>query len=232
MRKLVLGCGLAALALLLTVHAFGQAQWPNRSETRPVTQGGDWTISHIGSTVHVSGTINVGSGSITATTGPIPHISSVLHVAGYGTFRANLHDTATLAHVSSVTHIVGVTRFHYSGALRATQVQSCGTTTATVVATNTDRRDLYVKNIGLLANPQNAHTVFVGFGTAGHVALTVNNGYAIHAAGIQYPASLQTGVILPVVYTNTELILYNYQGPLSCISTGSGANLSVLEVLR
>ena len=119
--KLVLG--LLLVALLYSVGAFGQTEWPRPSETRPVTQGGDWTISHIGSTVHVSGSVTVSSGSITAATGPIPHITSV-------------------------THIVGVTRMHYSGALRAWHVGLCGTNAAMAVGSNEGRRGLILSNRG------------------------------------------------------------------------------------
>lgn len=206
MRKTAAVLGFLALALLYSAGAFGQTQsWPRPSETRPVTQGGDWTIAHIGSTVHVAGSVAVSGGSITATTGPIPHITSV-------------------------THVVGVTRLHYSGALRATQVQSCGTTAATVVPTNEGRRDLYVKNIG--NSTQGAHTVWLGYGATGHVALTKDNGWALHAAGSFFVQNPAQTVNVGLVYSNTEIRLENYQGPLSCISTGSGSNLSVIEVLR
>lgn len=166
--------------------AWGQS-WPRPSETRPVTQGGDWTLSHIGAVVHVA----IVSG---ASGGPL---------------------STNVAHISGVTHVTGQVRGHYSGAVRAYQVSQCGGTAATAVVTNTDRRDLIVKNIGTTAN----NTIWVGFGTTGHVALTAANGWAL----TQHEGTAGN---------SSQLILENYQGPLSCISTAAGMTLGVIEVLR
>lgn len=79
MRGRNLGVGIWTLAmvgiLIVAAVAFGQTTWPLPSQTRSVTQGGDWTISHIGSTVHVAG-------DLTATVNTVQHISSATHVTG------------------------------------------------------------------------------------------------------------------------------------------------------
>lgn len=107
---------------------------------------------------------------------------------------------------------------HIGGAILAWQVSQCGTTATIAVATNANRRDLYLRNISstgpLAADSAN---IFIGLGVTGHVALTAANGWVLHAAAHM---------------TSNTLILPNYQGPLSCIGTTAGATLSILEILR
>jgi hypothetical protein len=117
----------------------------------------------------------------------------------------------TIAHVSAQVH---VTAIHSSGALRAWRVVACGTTQATAVPTNTARRDLWLTNMG-------TSNIYIGYGTAGHLAVTTANGWPMHAA------SASTGLAGPVQ-------LLNYQGPIRCITDlgGLGQQLGILEILK
>ena len=157
--------------------------------------------------------------------------------AGGSSDAVNVFHQSTIRHVSSVTHVVlvatghaNVMRQHISSAFRAWRVANCGTTARTVASTNPDRRDLYLQNLGGPAASGSAHyNIYLGYGLQGHVALTINNGWVLHAMGY-----LGAGTT-PSTGPTTQLILYNYQGPLACISataTGGGPQLSILEVLR
>lgn len=137
-------------------------------------------------------------------------------------------DGTTVAHISGALHIAGSVHIaaqqsvqpHISGALRAWRVASCGATASTAVASNLARRDLRVQNLG-------PYPVFVGFGTAGHVALTVANGWAMHAMTIgsaNWPPNHATATMV--------LDLPNYQGPLSCIAQTGVSEFGILEILK
>jgi len=162
-------------------------------------QAGEWNIRHISSTVHIAGTVAL-SGS--------PSVSQ----SGSWTVQAAHQGgawTVNVAHVSGQLHIAAI---HASGALRASRVTSCGTSAATVVATNTARRELWLTNMGTV-------NIYLGYGTTGHVALTTANGWPMHAA------SSSTGLAYPVK-------LREYAGPVSCIADGPNQQLGVLEVLK
>ena len=141
----------------------------------------------------------------------IAHIGSTVHLAGGVTTQI-----APVAHITSVTHAVlissghaNVLRFHVSGSLRVTLVANCGTGASQVLASNPDRRDLMIQNAG-------KSTVWVGYGAQGHVVLTAANGWGIHAGSS----------------TMNPLTLWNYQGPLSCISAGDSELIKLMEIWR
>lgn len=193
-------------------------------------QGGEWNVRHVTSVTHVAGRLilsNVAGVAVTVT-------GTALDVNCTGCSAASV---VAVDHISSVTHVVlvasghaNVTRQHISGAFRAWRIANCGTTAAIAVKENRDRRDLYLQNLGGPAASGSAHyNIYLGYGTQGHVALTINNGWVLHAMGY-----LGAGTT-PSTGPTTQLILYNYQGPLACISataTGGGPQLSILEVLR
>lgn len=142
----------------------------------------------------------------------IAHITSLTHVSGLVSVR----DDNCLTCRMRVDHFnVLVTQPHISGAIRAQQVTNCGSTATQAVATNANRRDLMVQNYG-------NNTIFVGYGTTGHVALSTTNGIALHANTALANAS-----------PSTALWLYNYQGPLSCMTPDTNSvPMAILEILR
>ena len=145
--------------------------------------------------------------------GTIQHISSVTHVSGLVSVR----DDNCLTCRMRIDHYNALAvQPHISGSVRAWQVAQCGDTATIAVATNANRRDIILKNIGTTtATAVSQATIYIGFGVTGHVALTAANGYALHnTAGAN------------------QLILSNYNGPIACIATSTGQTLGVLEVLR
>lgn len=156
----------------------------------------DRTGTHRGA-INSSGELSVKVGSVGHFS--VAHISSVLHVAGQGSSGAVK------------------TEAHTTGALRAYRVTSCGSTVATLAVTNTSRRDLLVNNIG-------TNTIYIGYGAAGHVALTAANGFPMHAMGMSSANPVPN-------HQWAILTLQNYQGPLSCISLGV-SEVSIIEILK
>lgn len=184
-RFLPRGAVALVLVLGLVVGLAWSQDYARDPESRAVRQGSVWTLSHIGSQVHVSGAMELRDKTCVTCTARVDHYNAVAMQA------------------------------HVSGGVRMWQVSQCGSTAATAVATNTNRRALMVKNLGTTANVN----IWVGYGTTGHVALSTANGWALG----QHEG---TGA------ASSWLVLDNYQGPLSCISTVAGMTLGVTEVLR
>ena len=65
----------------------------------------------------------------------------------------------------------------------------------------------------------------LGLAYAGHVALTINNGWVLHSMGFIGAGTVVSG-------ETTRLRLDNYQGPLACIAATAGVQLSIIEILR
>jgi hypothetical protein len=142
----------------------------------------------------------------------LAHIQSATHVRG----SVQIGDNACPTCRARVDHYNALAQQpHISGAIRIWTVSQCGGTAATAVVTDPNRRTLMVKNLGTTANVN----IWIGFGTTGHVALTAANGWALG----QHEG---TGA------ASSQLVLDNYQGPLSCISTVAGMSLGVTEILR
>ena len=188
----------------------------------PASQSGTWTIQPGNTPNTIAWLVNV------------QHISTVLHVSihGFGFHNTNVVEPSTEAiRVTNVTHVtvmgtishlsgqLHITAFHSSGALRAWQVSTCGTTASLAIATNRARRDLILQNIG-------TRPIFIGYGTTGHVALTTSNGFMLHAgegtggSAAQMPSALG------------RLELRDYNGPIACIATDAGQTMNVLEILK
>lgn len=163
----------------------------------------------------------------------VAHITSVTHVLVTQSERNRLAfhrtDATCLTCTARVDHYnAAVNQPHISGAVRAWQVQSCGSTASLAVSTNTNRRDLILSNIGgAQPNAQIAMNtvIFVGFGATGHVALTSSNGFPLQL-------HMATGSANSVYGTAAPLRLENYQGPVACITNANSANMGVLEILR
>jgi len=172
-------------------------------------------ISHISAAVHLAGgvtdnanqALRVSGVTVFTVQGAIGHISSVTHVAGAvgqgGAWTVNV------GHLSGQLHIAAI---HASGALRAWRVESCGTAAKTVIATNTARRELWLTNMG-------TSNIYIGYGAAGHVAVSTSNGWPMHAA------SASTGLAYPVK-------LREYVGPIACVTDLGSQQLGIMEVLR
>ena len=167
-----------------------------------------------------SGALKV-DGSGVGTGNEIANISSALHIAGILPVQ--------VTHISGALHIAGSVHIaaqqsvqpHISGAFRAWRVASCGATASTAVATNLARRGLLVNNVG-------NRPAYVGYGAAGHVALTLANGFPMHAMGYT-----SANAIPGENHRWAILTLENYQGPLSCITaTGDITEISIIEILR
>ena len=184
-RLLPLGAVVLVLVLGLVVGLGWSQDYPRDSESRVVRQGSVWTLSHIGAQVHVAGAIELRDKTCVTCTARVDHYNAL------------------------------AMQPHIGGALRIWQVSQCGSTAATAVATNTNRRTLIVKNLGTTANVN----IWIGYGTTGHVALSSANGWALG----QHEG---TGA------ASSQLALDNYQGPLACISTVAGMTLGVVEILR
>lgn len=150
------------------------------------------------------------------------------HLAVTG--NVGVASVATIGHITSAVHVAGViaNREHVSGALRAWQVSSCGTTASLAVASNPDRRDLVLSNLaGAAANPQNV-ILYIGYGTVGHVALSTANGFALSVHRVM----IGTAAVPTAITTTPPLVLQNYQGPVACITNTDTAIMSVIEILR
>ena len=147
--------------------------------------------------------------------GVLAHISSVTHVSGLLSIR----DDTCLTCKARVDHYNALANQpHISGALNAFRVSNCGTTATIALASNPNRRDLYLQN-GATSQviATDMASIFIGLGATGHVALTAANGFVLHAGA----------------HTSTNrLYLPNYQGPISCIGTTAGSPLQILEILR
>lgn len=188
MRRWLIVLVAAVLAAGLFAWPAASQNWRRESESRSVIQGGDWSLSHIGSQLHVAGKVQIGDKSCATCTARVDHYGALANQP------------------------------HISGAIRAWRVSQCGTTAATAVVTNADRRDLYLRNITSTGpSAADGANIFIGFGTTGHVALTASNGWVLHAAAHM---------------ASNTLVLPNYQGPVSCIGTTAGSSLSILEILR
>lgn len=145
----------------------------------------------------------------------VSHVSSLTHVSGLISVRDDTCPTckARVDHYNALAN-----QPHISGAIRAWQVSQCGPTATIAVASNANRRDIYLRNQGTTwTGRDDGGNIFIGFGVTGHVALTAANGWVMHAG-----AHIAT----------STLILYNYQGPISCIGLTAGSTLGVLEMLR
>lgn len=161
------------------------------------------------------------TGALVTTANVVSHIGSVLHVAAAGGGLV-IRDTTCSTCQARVDHTNALANQpHISGAIRAWRVTSCGTTAATAVASNANRRDLRLTNMG-------TDTLYVGYGTTGHVALTTSNGWPMHAAGGFNWSAGQRHVVSSLV----TLDLPNYQGPMSCIADSVGQTLGIMEILR
>lgn len=185
----------AALGVLLLIgRAMTQESNVNRAPDFPTARG-----------VFVVGHVNV----------TLAHVSSALHVAGG---RIALRDPHCATCTARVDHYNALAvQPHISGVLNAWQVQQCGTTATIAVASNANRRDIFLKNSSTSASAAGDQAnIFIGLGTTGHVALTASNGWVLH----------QT------VGTSNQIYIPNYQGPVSCIGTTAGSTLSVLEIPR
>ena len=191
---------LAVLGLLLVLASTAWAQLP----VGRVIPTDNWAIGHITGVVHVAGTVQLSGGhSLVAS-----HISSVTHVVLLASGHAN------------------VIRDHISSSLRTSRVANCGTTVATAVASNPNRRDLYLQNLGGPSVSGVHNNLYLGYGVQGHVALTINNGWVLHSAAATGAGSTPGSPL-------SQVIIYNYQGPISCISADAGGiNLSIMEILR
>lgn len=187
-RAIVVVVLAVAAGVLLVAGPSRSQTWPQTPDTRAVRQGSDWTLAHVGSQVHVAGRVQIGDNACPTCRARVDHYNAL------------------------------ATQPHISGAINAWQVGQCGTTARIAIATNANRRDLYLRNISstgpLAADSAN---IFIGLGVTGHVALTADNGWVLHAAAHM---------------TSNTLILPNYQGPVSCIGTTAGSTLSILEILR
>ena len=182
---------------LLLVSGVGVSSWAQLPVGRVIPTD-NWAVSHISGTLHVAGTVSLSGGHSLVSS----HISSVTHVVLVSSGHAN------------------VIREHVSGMFRAWRVANCGTGAALVVASNPDRRDLLLQNLGGPTAGTAAHSnVYLGYGTQGHVALTTNNGWVLHSMG-QNAASTAT------------LSLLNYSGPVACIAAEPGTQLSIIEIMR
>lgn len=169
--------------------------------------------------------VAIDSSRLTADRLTISHISSLTHVFG----RIQVSDDTCPTCRARVDHFNALANQpHISGALRAWQVNTCGVTATQGVATNANRRDLILKNLGGGDNPERS-IIFLGFGTTGHVALSTNNGYPLAVHLVMTGAA---GVPPSVVSVTPDLVIANYQGPISCIAHASSAILSVIEILR
>ena len=149
----------------------------------------------------------------------VGHIVSAVHVAGI------VQTSAQVQHVSAITHVVliasghaNVIRDHRSGSLRTLVVSQCGGSAVIAIGTNPNRRDLILQNGGTTTSSGN---IFIGFGTQGHVALSVANGFVLHTNTAYANASPTSRLIIP-----------NYQGPVACIADAAGSPLQILEILR
>lgn len=191
-----------ALLLLILLATATTPSWGQRAGT--VGQDGEWNIRHIGSVVHVTGSLQLSGGHSLVSS----HISSVLHVVIVSSGHAN------------------VIRDHISGAFRAWRVANCGTGAAMVVATNPDRRDLYLQNLGGASASGTHNNLYLGYGTQGHVALTINNGWVLHSMGFVAAGNAT------FVGGTAQLILPNYQGPVACVGEAVNTQLGILEILR
>lgn len=161
----------------------------------------------------------------------ISHISGTLHVAGSVSLSGG--HSLVFSHVSSVSHVVlvasghaNVIRAHVGSAFRAWRVANCGTAAALVVANNPDRRDLYLQNLGGASASGTHNNLYLGYGTQGHVALTINNGWVLHSMGFI------AGGSQPFSGGTAQIILPNYQGPVACIGEAANTQLGILEILR
>ena len=187
---------LAVLGILLLIgRATTQESNVNRAADFPTARG-----------VFVVGHVNV----------TLAHVSSALHVAGG---RITLRDPHCATCTARVDHYNALAvQPHISGALNAFQVQQCGTTATIALASNANRRDLWLRNTGTTqVTGADMANIFIGLGATGHVALTAANGWVLHVAAHN---------------TSNMLYLPNYQGPVSCIGTTAGSTLSILELLR
>lgn len=185
----VAGVLVAVVAGVLLIAAPGRSQtWPQTPDTRAVRQGSDWTLAHVGSQVHVAGRVQIGDNACPTCRARVDHYNAL------------------------------AMQPHISGAINAWQVGQCGSTATIAIATNTNRRDLYLRNISSTGiGSTDGANIFIGLGVTGHVALTAANGWVLHAAAHM---------------ASNTLILPNYQGPVSCIGTTAGSTLSILEILR
>lgn len=142
-------------------------------------------------------------------------------------------DNFAISHISGTVHVVllssghaNVTRDHISSSFRAWRVANCGTGATLAINTNPDRRDLLLQNLGGPSTSGTHNNLYLGFGTQGHVALTINNGWVLHSMG--YIA----GGSGPFTGSTASLTLPNYQGPVACIAEAAGTQLSIIEILR
>lgn len=215
-------------------------------------------VGHISGALHIAGTVRGAMFHIQGVGTPGQAHGGVLTVQGIGVDATVTVATNAppfrVAHITSLTHVGGslqiqdmtcttcrarvdhynalVVQPHISGAFRAWRVSKCGSTATQMIATNHNRRDLYIQNLGgPTVTPSNNHyNVYLGFGTTGHVALTANNGWTLHA--MTYLVNPTTTTLGPGNFgPTTQLILPNYQGPVSCISV-QGATVGILEILR
>mgnify|MGYP001595235258 FL=1 len=166
----------------------------------------------------------------------VEHVGSVTHVAAAGGGLVLRDPTCTTCRMRVDHYNVLVTQSHISGAFNAWRVNACGTTARIVVASNPKRRDLYIQNLGGPTVSAGAHSnVYLGLGATGHVALTAANGWTLHAMTTSITTATTTDRGTGTSGPTTRLILYNYQGPLSCIAVTTGplgATLGILEILR
>ena len=197
--------------------------------------GGVLTIQGVAGAVPVaiSGSITAGDAVNVFHQSTIRHVSSTTHIAG----SLQIQDMTCTTCRARVDHYnVLVVQPHISGAFRAWRVASCGTSATQMVATNTNRRDLYIQNLGGPTVSAGAHSnVYLGFGTTGHVALTINNGWVLHSMSRSITPVTTSDTARVMSGDTAQLILYNYQGPVSCIAATTGplgATLTILEILR
>ena len=201
------------------------------------TRAGPGVLAHISAVVHVVIQQGTGAGAghvLTATTlvnslAPritIAHTTSVTHVSGLVSIRDDTCPTckARVDHYNALAN-----QPHISGALRAWQVSACGTTASLAVASNANRRDLVLKNLGGDAANSERNVIFVGFGATGHVALSTANGYPL---AIHYAVFGGAATSNPTMVSTSPLVLTNYQGPIACVTNQNTAILSIIEVLR
>lgn len=223
---------LACLLLIPKAQAGPIDDWGDPNQMTEVRQGSEWTIKHIGTVVHVAGygtfQVNLHGAAVVN----VAHVSAQLHVRLIPSTNANdliathaqVRDRNCTTCSARVDHVGALAiQNHASGSMRAWQVSACGGTATMAVASNANRRDLILKNLGGAAANSESNVIFVGFGTQGHVALTTANGFPI---AVHYTVTGSASSGTPPV------VLSNYQGPVACITNANTAILSVIEILQ
>lgn len=130
----------------------------------------------------------------------VGHIGSAVHVAGI------VPTSAQVQHISTVVHVTAgispqFTMFRVN----------CGTSAATAVSANPNRKSLRLRNSG-------TRDIFIG---GGHATVTTSNGWTIHAVSGTSAA-----------HAASYLELNDFQGLVQCIADGPGQTLEILQILR